>query len=96
MKRTRTQLIGDVLVEFFSRPYIAAKVAEGKLPEFWRMVVGEHFAEQTADLQLINHILYVKIISSVARQELFYKRDHIMIRINELAGTQLINSIIIR
>ncbi|MBQ2365120.1 MAG: DUF721 domain-containing protein [Alistipes sp.] len=96
MKRTRTHLIGDVLDEFFKRPHIAAKIAEGKIPEFWRIAVGEHFAAQTADIQLINQILYVRIISSVARQELFYKRDHIMIRINELAGRRLINSIIIR
>lgn len=30
MRRTKTLLMGDLLKEFFSRPYIAAKVAEGK------------------------------------------------------------------
>ena len=29
MRRTKTMLMGDLLEEFFKRPYIAAKVAEG-------------------------------------------------------------------
>ena len=33
MRRTQTRTIGDILEEFFKRPYVARKVAEGKLPE---------------------------------------------------------------
>ena len=36
MRRTKTMLMGDLLEEFFKRPYVAAKVAEGKLPDTWR------------------------------------------------------------
>ena len=36
MRRTKTQLMGELLEEFFRRPYIAAKVAEGHLPDVWR------------------------------------------------------------
>ena len=52
MRRTKTMLIGDVLEEFFSRPYVAAKVAEGKLPDTWREVVGERAAALTTELRL--------------------------------------------
>ncbi len=45
MRRTRTMLMGDLLDEFFRRPYVAAKVAEGKLPETWRAVVGDRASE---------------------------------------------------
>ena len=50
MKRTRTRLIGEVLEEFFKRPYVAAKIAEGKLPEYWREIVGEYAAMQTHEI----------------------------------------------
>ena len=40
MRRTKAMLMGDLLEEFFSRPYVAAKVAEGRLPDTWREVVG--------------------------------------------------------
>jgi len=33
-------LMGDLLEEFFARPYVAAKVAEGRLPDTWREGVG--------------------------------------------------------
>ena len=96
MRRTRTRLIGEVLEEFFKRPYVAAKIAEGKLPEYWREIVGEYAAMQTHEIRLENHILYIGIRSSVVRNEIFFRRDHIMQLLNERAGVRLINAIIVR
>ena len=96
MKRTNAQTIGEVLQEFFSQPYIAAKVAEGRLPEVWREVVGEKASLQTADLRLENHVLYARIVSSVVRQDLFYRRDAIATEINRKLGVKLVNVVIIK
>ena len=49
MRRTKTMLMGDLLEEFFKRPYVAAKVAEGKLPDTWRTVVGDRAADFTTE-----------------------------------------------
>ena len=70
-------LMGDLLEEFFARPYVAAKVAEGRLPDTWREVVGDAVANLTTDLRLENRILYVRLQSSVVRQELFLSLIHI-------------------
>lgn len=96
MRRTKTQLMGELLEEFFRRPYIAAKVAEGKLPDTWRTVVGDRVANETTELKLENHILHVHIRSSVLRQELFYQRDALRDALNEQAGVRLINAVIVR
>lgn len=96
MRRTKTQLMGDLLEEFFRRPYIAAKVAEGKLPDTWRAVVGNRAADETTELRLENHILHVRIRSSVLRQELFYQRAALQEELNARSGVRLINVIIIR
>ncbi len=96
MRRTKTQLMGELLEEFFRRPYIAAKVAEGKLPDTWRAVVGDRTANETTELRLENHILHVRIRSSILRQELFYQRDALRDALNEQAGVRLINAVIIR
>ena len=61
MRRTKTLLMGDLLEEFFKRPYIAEKVAEGKLPDTWREIVGDRAADVTTELRLEKHILYVRI-----------------------------------
>ncbi|MBQ5902755.1 MAG: DUF721 domain-containing protein [Alistipes sp.] len=96
MRRTKTQLMGDLLEEFFQRPYIAAKVAEGKLPETWRAVVGDRIANETTELRLENHILHVRLRSSILRQELFYQRDALRDALNEKSGVRLVNAVIIR
>lgn len=96
MRRTKTMLFGDVLQDFFSQPYVAAKVAEGKLPETWRTVVGDRVADSTTELKLENHILYAHLSSSILRSELFYRREQIAAEINRVSGVRLVNALIIK
>ena len=96
MRRTKTMLVGDVLKEFFSRPYVAAKVAEGRLPDTWREIVGDRVADLTTSLKLENHVLTAHISSSVVRSELFYRRESLMQEINRVSGVRLVNVVIIR
>ena len=96
MRRTETLHIGDVLNEFFSRPYVAAKVAEGRLPDTWREVVGERVAALTSSLRLENHVLYAHITSSVVRAELFNRREALADEINRISGVRLVNVVIFK
>ena len=89
-------VIGDILKDFFSQPYIAAKVAEGKLPETWQQVVGERVASLTSSIKLENRVLYVSLTSSVVRYELFCRRDALRDEINRVSGVKLVNVVIIR
>ncbi len=96
MRRTKTMLVGEILDEFFKRPYVVAKVAEGKLPDTWRAIVGDRIADITTELRLENHVLYVRLQSSVVRSELFYQRDALRDEINRRSGVRLVNVLIIR
>ena len=96
MRRTEPKLIGDILKEFFERPYVARRVAEGRLPEYWREIVGDHIASLTTEFRLERGILYIGVASGVARQEMFYRRDELMMRLNERAKFNIVNAIIIK
>ena len=96
MRRTRTILMGDLQDEFFKRPYVAAKVAEGRLPDTWREIVGDRVADLTTELRLEKRILYVRIQSSVVRSELFYQREALKEEINRRSGIQFVQAVIIR
>lgn len=96
MRRTKTMLVGDLLEEVFSRPDIAAKIAEGELPEVWRKVVGDEVWSLTTQLQLNRRILYVQVRSAVVRSELLYQREALRQRLNETSRVALIDSIIIK
>ncbi|MEG0808176.1 MAG: DUF721 domain-containing protein [Alistipes sp.] len=89
-------LMGELLEEFFHRPYIAAKIAEGRLPDTWRAIVGNAAADVTTELRLEKNILHVRIQSSVLRAELFYQREALKDAINHQSGVQIVNAIIIR
>ena len=96
MRRSKTLLLGNLLEEFFRLPYVAAKVAEGKLPETWRQVFGDRAADLTTELRLERRILYVRIQSSVLRSELFCQRDALRDALNRQAGMRLVNAVIVR
>ena len=96
MRRTKTMLMGDRLEEVVKRPYVAAKIAEGKLPDTWREIVGDRIADQTSELRLDKHILQVRVQSSVVRSELFYQREALKEEINRRSGIRLVNAVIIR
>lgn len=96
MRRRQTLQFGEILDEFFKRPYIAARIAESKLPETWRSIVGDQAAKFTRELRLENHILHVKIESSLLRHELFYQRESLKNEINRRSGVRFVNSVIIR
>ena len=71
MRRTKTMLMGDLLEEFFKRPYVAAKVAEGKLPDTWReriqssVLRSELFYQREALREEINRRSGVRLVNAV-------------------------------
>ncbi|HJA99131.1 MAG TPA: DUF721 domain-containing protein [Candidatus Alistipes avicola] len=96
MKRSKTQPIGVLLEEFFQRPYVAAKVAEGRLHDTWREIVGEEADRETTELRLENHILHVRIRSSILRSELFYQREALKEEINRRSKIRIVHAVVIR
>lgn len=89
-------LFGDMLQEFFERPYIAARIAESKLPETWRTVVGNQVADLTTEIRLEKHILHVRMESSLLRQELFHQREALKSEINRVSKVKIVNAVIVR
>lgn len=96
MRRTKTMLVGEVLDEFFARPYVAARIAESRLPETWRLILGDSIANMTSELRLERGILYAKITSSTIRHELFMQREGLKEEINRISKVRLVNSVIIK
>ncbi|MFI3316909.1 MAG: DciA family protein [Rikenellaceae bacterium] len=96
MRRTKTMLVGEVFEEFFSRPYVAARIAESKLPDTWRIILGDHVANMTSELRLERNILFAKIESSTIRHELFLQREGLKNEINRISKVWLVNSVIIK
>ena len=96
MKKRTAQSIGELLDRLFQSPNVAAKLAEGSLPDIWRQVVGPVVAEQTRQVRLVKGILFVHITSAVMRTELMMQRDALTAAINARCGMAIVKSLVVQ
>ena len=94
MKRVNTQLIGNVLDNFFDQnPELADKLAEVRLIDSWKTVLGPSVSRFTDNLFIKKRTLYVRLTSSVLKSELMMCREQLIIKLNTEAGRKVIDSI---
>ncbi|MFM6934217.1 MAG: DUF721 domain-containing protein [Flavobacteriales bacterium] len=78
--------------------FLKAYSLEGKMKEYdiiaaWPELMGPAVAHRTSEIHIKNQTLYLKIDSSVMREELLNGKQIIIERVNKETGTQLINDI---
>lgn len=94
MKRVDSQLIGTVLDDFFEQnPTLANKLAEVRLIDSWKTVLGTSVSRFTDNIFIKKRTLYVRITSSVLKNELMMCREQLISRLNNEAGKDVIDSI---
>ena len=94
MKRVNTQSIGTVLDNFFEQnPELADKLAEVRLIDSWKTVLGASVSRFTDSLFIKKRTLYVRLTSSVLKSELMMCREQLILKLNNAAGRNVIDSI---
>ena len=96
MRRTEPKTVGALFDELFRSPDIAAKIAEGCLPQTWREVVGNAVADQTTRMRLQHGTLWINVQSSVLRAELTMRSAALCRAINQRSRVPVVRNIIIR
>ena len=96
MKRINTQTIGTALDDFFSQnPELADKLAEARLINSWKTVLGASISRFTDKLYIKKRTLYVHLTSSILKSEIMMCREQLIIKLNNAAGRNVIDSIIL-
>ncbi|MDR1879692.1 MAG: DUF721 domain-containing protein [Tannerellaceae bacterium] len=97
MKRKNTQSMAEVLQDFFDdNALLYGKILEDRVQRGWEDVLGPTIMRYTQNLYVKNQVLYVSLSSSVLRNELTLCRERLVKSLNEYAGANVINAIIIR
>ena len=96
MKRTEPKAIGELFDQLFKSPNLAAKIAEGGLPNTWREVVGPIVAEQTRQVRFVKGTLYVHVTSAIMRTELMMQREALVRAINKQCGIELVSQVVVQ
>ena len=84
----------DLMKQMFKDCDMIDKVNEMDVIKTYRSVVGDLISKLTQDIKLSDKTLYVKLSSAALRNELSYKKQDLIIRINTELNSEAITSII--
>ncbi len=90
MKRRNSEKIGDVVRQYLRDEGLETPLNQYRLINGWGDVMGKGIYAYTGDIFIKNQTLFVKIKSSVLRQELTIGRKNIVKRLNDHVGAQVI------
>jgi hypothetical protein len=96
MRKSKTESISDVLKSYTREHKLDRKLHELDLVKSWEAVMGKTVARYTANVYMQNSTLFVETTSPIVRNELLMMREEIRVRLNEIAGEELVKTIIFR
>lgn len=96
MRKSNTQSISDILKNYTHENKLDRKLSELDLIKSWESVLGKTVARYTGNLYIQNSTLFVETTSPIVRNELLMMKEEIRVRLNEVAGSELIKTIIFR
>lgn len=96
MRKSNTQKINSILSESLKELNIDTKLKEVQLIKSWEQAVGKTIAKYTDGLYIKNKKLFVKLTSSVVKNELMMIKDGLLNALNDRIGEKIIDDIIFR
>jgi hypothetical protein len=96
MRKHNTQSISDVLKSYTRENKLDRKLSELDLIKSWEAVMGKTVTRYTGNLYIQNNTLFVETTSPIVRNELLMMKEEIRVRLNEVAGEELVKTIIFR
>lgn len=96
MRRSNTQKLSEVLRDYIEQNNLNKKLTEVELIASWEQVVGRTIARYTESLKMSNGTLFVKTSSPALRSELVMMKEQLKARLNEHAGSTIVNDIVFR
>ena len=96
MRGDNNQKFGDIVKKLMKNPKISHRLEKLNALDIWQDIIGVQLCKYIIDQKIHKDILYVKIKSSVVRNELSYKKSDFIKQINKRMGKNLINDIVLR
>lgn len=93
-KDSNEHTLQDLMKQMFKDCDMIDKVNEMDVIKTYRSVVGDLISKLTHDIKLSDKTLYVKLTSAALRNELSYKKQDLITRINTELNSEVITSII--
>jgi predicted nucleic acid-binding Zn ribbon protein len=96
MERKDVRKIDSLLQQFVKAHGLEKGLAEYRLMKSWKDLLGITVAKKTKSLRIQNRKLFVTLHSSVVRNELSLIKDTLIPKLNEAAGMDVIDDVVLR
>jgi hypothetical protein len=97
MRRRETFKINDVLRLYWKdNPEMYHQMMEARILRLWGEVLGTYVSNCTSNIYIKNRILFVTMTSSIVRSELVSMRKRLVVKLNDQAGSDVIEDIVIK
>jgi predicted nucleic acid-binding Zn ribbon protein len=96
MERKEIKRIDSLLQQFVKSNKLERGLAEHRLMRSWKDLLGITVAKKTRSLNIRNRKLFVTLHSSVVRNELEMIKETLIAKLNEAAGMDVIDDIVLR
>lgn len=94
LKRTSNEAPLKEVIDRWLKAYrLDGKMKELDVIQAWPEMMGTAVANRTSEIKIRDKKLYLKMESSVMRDELAHGKDVIIQRVNEYAGFEIINDV---
>lgn len=93
MKKSNTAPLKEVVDRLMKAYRLDSKMKELDVLNSWEEMMGTAVARRTEELRVRDEILYLKLNSSVMRDELLMGKQVIIERVNQTAGYKMIKDI---
>jgi predicted nucleic acid-binding Zn ribbon protein len=95
MRRTNDKTMKEAIEQMLNVYKIKRKFDETAIVAAWPDLVGKMVANRTKQIYIYEKKLFLRIESSVVKNEITQMREQIIEKVNEKAGSVLIESIVL-
>lgn len=96
IRRTYTRTIKDVVNDYLRENHLDSKLDEQEMIRLWYDITGKMVARATKSVTIRNRKMFVRIESSVIRNEISMIRDGLLKELNSRFNEPLIDDIILK
>ena len=96
MRGDNTLNIGDIIRKILRNPKLADRMNELDALDVWNDLVGENLQKFIISTKINKGSLYVKLRSSVLRNEFSFRKSKLKQQINQRLGREIVKEIILK
>lgn len=96
MRRNNINTIGQVIKKLIKNKKLSKRLDALNVLDVWNNIIGKDLEKYIKSTKLVDDKLYVKLRSSIVRNEMSYKKTQLIQRINKKLNKDVIKDIILK